>query len=51
MFIDSWQSSFKGVGLYNGNVFASIPGAPFVHVRETYYGLKLLLNSVNYKST
>ena len=51
MLIDSWQSSLKGVGLHNGNVFASIPGAHSVHVRETCYSLKFLLDSVNYKST
>jgi hypothetical protein len=50
IFIDSWHSSLKDVGLHNGNVFASIPGAHSVHMGETYYGLKLLLNSVNYKA-
>ena len=50
IFIDSWQSSLKDVGLHNGNVFASIPGAHSVHMREMYYTIKLLLNSVNYKA-
>jgi len=52
MFIGSWQSSLKGVGLQNGNVFASMPGAHSAHIRETYeyYSVKLLLNSVNYRA-
>jgi hypothetical protein len=45
--IDSFQSSLKGVLLHNGNVFASIPVAHSVHVRETCDSLKRLLTSVN----
>jgi hypothetical protein len=51
MFIDSCQSSLKGVGLHNGSVFVSIPGAHSVHVRETYDSLMLVLNSVYYTAS
>ena len=50
LFIDSSQSSLKGVFLLNGNTFASIPVAHWIHLRETYDSLKHLLHSVNYKA-
>jgi hypothetical protein len=49
MFIDSSQSGLKGVLLHTENVFASIPVAHSIHLREIHDSLKHLLNSVSYK--
>jgi hypothetical protein len=50
LFIDSSQSGLKGVLHHNGNVFASVPVAHSVHLREIDDSLKCFLDSVNCKA-
>lgn len=48
LFIDSSKRSLKGVLLHNGNIYASVPVAHSVHLKETYENLQLLLNKIKY---
>lgn len=48
LFIDSSKRSLKGVLLYNGNTYGSVPVAHSVHLKETNENLELLLNKIKY---
>lgn len=49
LFIDSSKSSLKGALLHNGNLYASVPVAHSVQLKETYSNLQFLLEKVKYK--
>jgi len=48
LFIDSSKTSLKGVLLHNGNIYASLPVAHSVHMKETYENLDKILHHINY---
>ncbi len=50
MFIDSSHRSLKGVLLHNGNIKPCIPIAHSIHLTETYYNMKILLEAVQYST-
>ena len=43
LFIDSSKRSLKGVLLHNGNLYASVPVAHSIHMKETYENLSNIL--------
>jgi hypothetical protein len=49
LFIDSSKRSLKGVVLHNGNKYTSVPVAHYIHLKETYKNLEILLNKMKYK--
>ena len=48
LFTDSSKRSLKGVLLYNGNKYSSIPIAHSVHLKESYDNMELLLEANKY---
>ncbi|GBP53241.1 hypothetical protein EVAR_88125_1 [Eumeta japonica] len=46
LFIDSSKTSLKAVLLHNGNVFASLPVAHSVHMKENYNDLAIILEKI-----
>ena len=48
LFIDSSKRSRKGVLLYNGNKYPSIPIAHSVHLKGSYDNMELLLEAIKY---
>lgn len=48
LFLDSSTKSFKAVLLHNGNVFAPIPVAHSVVLKEEYENIKIILNKLKY---
>ena len=48
LFIDSSKRSLKAVLLHNGNLFASIPLAHSIQLKESYKTMKILLTKLKY---
>ena len=48
LFIYSSKASLKCVLLHNGNRYASIPIDHFVHLKETYENMNMLLMKIKY---
>ena len=48
LFIDSSQRSLKAVLLHNGNEKPCIPIAHYVHFKETYANMDILLDTIQY---
>ena len=49
LFIDSSELSLKTFIPYNDNLFLSIPNGHFVHVKENYANVKLILVLIKYE--
>ncbi len=48
LFIDSSKRSLKAVLLHNAGLYASVPIAHSVHLKESYENMQLLLEKINY---
>ena len=48
LFVDSLKASLKCVLLHNSNRYASIPIGHFVHLKETYENMNMLLMKIKY---
>ena len=45
---DSSNRKLKEVVLYSGKLYGSIPNASFVHLKESYESINVLLENMNY---
>ena len=48
LFIDSSKATLKCVLLHNGNRYASVPVDHFVHLKETYENIKIVITKIKY---